>query len=81
MQTWAREYGTSKHRILLLILLLKELDLYPGHGLEPEMVVSLGKDETLPESQVNVLADFCANREICALVKESTWRMQFMPFN
>lgn len=30
----------------------------------------LGKDETLPQSQVEVLADSWANGEICALVKK-----------
>ena len=41
----------------------------------------LGKDETLPEFQVEVLADSCAKGEICALVKKSAWRVQFVPFN
>lgn len=45
------------------------------------MVVPLGKDETFPESQVEVLGESCANGKNCALVKKSTWRMKFVPFN
>lgn len=44
------------------------------------MVVPLGKDEALPESQVEI-ADSCADGETCALLKQNAWRMQFVPFN
>lgn len=54
------------------------MDFYLGHSLKPENLVSLG---TLPESQVEVLAESCANGEICTLGKKSTWRGPFVPFN
>lgn len=57
------------------------MDFYLGHSLKLENLVSLGKDKTLPESQEEVLAESCANGEICTLGKKSAWRMPFVPFN
>lgn len=43
--------------------------------------MALGVGENLPVKQMEMLSDSFANGEICTLVKESGWRMQFMCFN